>query len=396
MSSPALPHEVLLEQPVPTELASDVMGKWHYVSEMLDGFNLGPDGQTLRFRLKPGAEGKAGEIGARLVQVAAVMCRGYRGGAARILIDRSRPPQPGALDPHPQLIEQGLLFPLGQGRFGLGRLAARLVDLMDRDLLDAAAYLNAEPFRFPSIIGADILNRCRYLRSFPHALSLVQHLREDIDAIQRFARGVEWRGDRLDCDLSSLAPPAVLLAPTVCFHCYGAFADTKIGGRRTVTARGKCFRYESGGLRGLERLWDFSMREFIFLGERAHVQQERTTAVERFAALLDRWELSYQIQTASDPFFIDDFSVQSNFQKAFDLKYEIRAALPYRENASLAIGSFNLHHDFFGKSFGITNDQGEPLFTGCIGFGLERVLLAFLSQHGIDPCGWPAWVRERI
>jgi hypothetical protein len=388
--------EVVLPDPIPAELISDVQGKWHYVSESLAGISLAPDRRTVRYELKPDSADKAGPIGEKLAQIAAVMGKGYRGGAAKVIVDRSRKDFPSRNDPHPEMLAQGLVLKLGPGRFALGGDAQRLLELFDRDLVEASSYLSPESFQFPSIIGADILHRCRYIKSFPHALSLVMHLREDIEAIQRFAQSVGWRDDHLECDRASLAAPSVLLSPTVCFHCYGAFADTRIRETRTVTARGKCFRYESGNMRGLERLWDFSMREVIFFGGKEHVQKQRLVALERIGVVLDRWGLSYQVQTASDPFFIDDFSSQSSFQKAFDLKYEVRADLPYREGASVAIGSFNLHHDFFGKSFGISNERGEPVFTGCLGFGLERVVLAFLSQFGLDRAGWPAAVADRI
>ena len=36
--------------------------------------------------------------------------------------------------------------------------------------------------------------------------------------------------------------------------------------RRGSTAAGHCFRYESRNIRGLERLWDFTMREIIYCG----------------------------------------------------------------------------------------------------------------------------------
>jgi seryl-tRNA synthetase len=394
--SPAFPFEVVLTAPIPAELVSDVQGKWHYVSESLVGIQLEADRRTVRFGLKAGAEDQADRVREKLAQIAGVMVKGYRGGAAKVVLDRSWKEFPFRTDPHPELESRGLVIRLGPGRYALSGDARALLELFDQDLVEAAGYLQPESFQFPSILSAELLHRCRYIKSFPHALSLVMHLREDIEAIQRFAQSVGWKDDHLECDASSLSAPSVLLAPTVCFHCYGAFADTRIRETRTVTARGKCFRYESGNMRGLERLWDFSMREVIFFGGKEHVQQQRMVALERFGAVLDRWGFSYQVQTASDPFFIDDFSSQSSFQKAFDLKYEVRADLPYREGASVAIGSFNLHHDFFGKSFGISNERGEPVFTGCLGFGLERVVLAFLSQFGIDRGGWPAVVADRI
>lgn len=394
--NPEPSFEVVLPQPIPSELISDVQGKWYYVSESLASFSLDADRRTVRYRLRTGTEAAAGAVGEKLIQVAGIMARGYRGGIAKVVLDRSRSQFPGGGDPHAAMEVQGLLRNLGKGRYALSGMALGLLELFDRDLVETCGYLQPERFQFPSIIGADILNRCRYIRSFPHALSLVMHLREDLEAIQRFGQRVEWQGNHLECDMTAVAPPSVLLSPTVCFHCYGAFADTRIQEKRTVTARGKCFRYESGNMRGLERLWDFSMREVIFFGAKDYIQQQRMIAIDRISELLDRWGLAYQVQTASDPFFIDDFSTQSSFQKAFDLKFEVRATLPYREEASLAIGSFNLHHDFFGKSFAISNERGEPAFTGCLGFGLERVLLAFLAQHGLDRAHWPAAVSSRL
>jgi hypothetical protein len=36
--------------------------------------------------------------------------------------------------------------------------------------------------------------------------------------------------------------------------------------------------------------------------------------------------------------------------------------------------------------------DGTPAATACIGFGLERVTLALLDRHGLDPAQWPAGV----
>ena len=52
------------------------------------------------------------------------------------------------------------------------------------------------------------------------------------------------------------------------------------------------------------------------------------------------------------------------------------------------MGSINYHQDFFGRSFAIETVDG-PAHTGCIGFGYERLALAFLAQHGVDEKNWP-------
>ena len=41
-------------------------------------------------------------------------------------------------------------------------------------------------------------------------------------------------------------------------------------------------------------------------------------------------------------------------------------------------------------------DDGSAAESGCVGFGLERWVYAFLSQRGLDRDAWPARVREAV
>jgi seryl-tRNA synthetase len=238
------------------------------------------------------------------------------------------------------------------------------------------------------------MQRCHYIQSFPHALTLTAHLREDLEAIMEFARTARIEDGRLACAFQHLAGVKCLLSPTICFHYYAWLQGTTLAMPRSITATGHCFRYESGALSSLERLWDFTMREIIFVGSQDYVLEHRERCVQAAAALLDEWGLSYEIRNATDPFFIDEYSAQSSFQTAFELKFEIRADLPYAAGKTLAVGSFNYHQDFFGRSLAIKQPEGGSAHTGCVGFGMERLALAFLSQYGLDPVRWPRKVRE--
>jgi seryl-tRNA synthetase len=35
-------------------------------------------------------------------------------------------------------------------------------------------------------------------------------------------------------------------------------------------------------------------------------------------------------------------------------------------------------------------------FSGCVGFGLDRWIIGFLTQYGIDERKWPDIVREKL
>jgi seryl-tRNA synthetase len=168
--------------------------------------------------------------------------------------------------------------------------------------------------------------------------------------------------------------------------------DSKLAEPRAVTALGKCFRYESSNLSGLERLWDFSMREIIFVGTADYVLTMRNSLVQLCTRFLDELQLAYEVTTATDPFFVDSYSVQAAYQRGFELKYELLVPLPY-SGKKLAVGSINYHQDFFGRSFAIETSAG-PAHTGCLGFGYERLALAFIAQHGLSETNWPESFRH--
>ena len=387
-------HSVQLNSRIPAELVDEFIKRLPYVSESLAAYDLNPQTwDNVSFQLMPGHEGDSEIVSGRIVEVADKLCKARRPPANKVLVSRKNREVSFGSDPHPLLEAMDEIHKYGEGRFGFGPRLVELMDLFDRDFRALANRVPAVPRQFPALIGADVLDRCRYLRSFPSALTMVSHLREDLAAIQDFARVASWDGERLVCNPENFSAIQCLLAPSVCFHYYAWLTNRSIA-TTCVTALGKCFRFESRNMAGLERLWDFSMREVIFAGPAQYVLDHRQRMVEEVAALLDRWGLAYEIRGATDPFFIEDYASMAAFQLAFDLKFEILAPLPYKQK-DLAIGSFNYHQDFFGRSFKISGDDGKPIHTGCVGFGLERVALAFLAQHGLDPRRWPAAVAER-
>jgi hypothetical protein len=382
---------------IPDELVPDFLGKLYFISEDLEHFRLieGRRDQVM-FRTRTGSEERSSIIADRIREVASKMCAGHRRFEAHVLVSHRLARLAFRNDPRPLLETRGELFEYGPGRFGLGPLLVSLLEFFDKELLRLADGFSAERRQFPALIGADVLDRCRYIRSFPHALTLVSHLREDFEAIQHFARSARIEDGRLSCAPAHLDGVKCLLSPTICFHYYAWLAGKHLEGPQAVTAIGRCYRFESGGLSSLERLWDFTMREIVFVGSQSHVLEQRRRCIEATADLLDSWGLSYEIRSATDPFFVEGYSTQVAYQAAFELKFEIRADLPYAPGKTLAVGSFNYHQDFFGRSLRIEQESAEKAFTACVGFGMERLVWAFLAQYGLDPGDWPRKVRESV
>jgi len=77
-----------------------------------------------------------------------------------------------------------------------------------------------------------------------------------------------------------------------------------------------------------------------------------------------------------------------------ELKYELQMDIGAGD--SISIASFNFHERFFGEAFDLTLPNAGALFSGCVGFGLERFAFALLCQHGTNPARWPVRVLEAL
>ncbi|MBF0381182.1 MAG: hypothetical protein HQL69_09200 [Magnetococcales bacterium] len=294
------------------------------------------------------------------------------------------------------LLQQGAVTKVGSGLYSLGPMMTRLLRYFQAKMEELALVSGADPRSFPAMIPAEYLEKLKYLRNFPHSMTFVTHLREDLDTIDTFAKQAHTHKGDIKMQDGSLAEVRNLLSPAICYHNYLALANSTLGQDPTVTvASGNCFRYESSNMDGLERLWNFTMLEIIFVGSKDKVLEGITQITGEASKILQKVGLSFRIESANDPFFLDDFGVQSNFQYARDLKYEFLATLPYKDSL-FAIGSRNYHQDFFGRSNNIKDQQGKIAHTGCVGFGLERLAYAFVAQYGPDPKDWPENVRTEI
>ena len=269
--------------------------------------------------------------------------------------------------PLEELEARGELQLVPPGRAVLRGAALRLVQYVDSVALDWAGDLGAPEPSYPELLPRETLRRAGY----------------DADP---------------DSD-DHVVPPAV------CYHVYAAWEGKRLGeGPVFVTARGRCFRSEPGQDVSLERLREFEMREIVALGSRDDVEGFRQGLIEKVSDLVRALDLEGRIETASDPFFLgtpgeparDALSEARGrrlMQQVLPLKYELRLALD-ESGGSCAVASFNHHLDFFGRRFGIRLASGASAHSGCVAFGLERWVLAFLSQHGTDERSWPAPVRD--
>jgi len=382
--------------PIPDYLTGQVQSKLAYVDESILSAEVESDQIHLHLdasRLTPQVQSHLEEKVQRVVES---MAKGAFKPKVQVLEDYMDREVPYTQDPMPELYSRNEVNQEDDGIYTLGPLLTKIIDYFESLFIDLADSFEADPYRFPTLIPAKELEKVNYFRAFPHSLSFVTHLREDLDVIDNFAQHAACDEHGLNAPDGSFDQVQSLLSPAVCYHLYFALADKPLpGGQVTATAVGKCFRYEAINLTSLERLWDFTMREVIFVGSKDFVLQNREIARQRMEKAFERIGLAYRVESANDPFFIGEFRKQAAFQSAFQLKYEIRASLPFKAS-TLAVGSYNYHQDFFGRHLNMTLPDGSPAHTGCVAFGLERIAYAFLAQYGFNKSNWPSEVQEVI
>ncbi|OKP97453.1 hypothetical protein [Paenibacillus sp. P46E] len=288
-----------------------------------------------------------------------------------------------------QLLEKGLVYEMGEGQLCFAEPLIEIMDELDARIKKIVSAMGGEEYRYPTLIATKTLEDCGYFDSFPQMLMFVTRLHNDVDTYRAFSADYEEAGKIGAYALHHCNNTDYCLPPTMCYHTYQHLKGTNLGdrGNRVITSKGKSFRYESKYCRTIERLFDFTIREIVFMGTKQFVLDSRQQMMEAAFALVDSLGLSGHCEVANDPFFCKaDTAAKILNQRMLELKYELR--LHIEDQRTIAAASFNFHEQFFGERFLIQRDEDNWASTGCVGFGLERLLYAFLCQHGLDSDKW--------
>lgn len=267
------------------------------------------------------------------------------------------------------------------GQSVLGGRPLGLARRLDRLFLRWAAEVGADEYRFPTFIAARELHKLDYFRSFPHLVTFPAVLDGDPERLARFAEGPKLdEGGNLR--LGPLAPVRDVLTPAACYHVYVLLQGQRLARPRTFTTVATCFRREAY-YSPLRRQWSFTMREIVGIGTADEVRGFLASFRDRLVAFFSRIDLPIEWKQATDPFFDPSRDPRFLAQRLDPVKTEMVFG------GDLAIGSVNFHRNLFGETFGILRGD-EPAFSGCVAFGIERWLYAFLERFGDEENGWPA------
>ena len=266
---------------------------------------------------------------------------------------------------------------------------------------------------FPKMNPLEIGLKTGHLRGTPHQMFFasqpISYNLEDFD---------EWIDyvsvlNKADPDhlRNFIKPPTYFICFAQCEPFYWFFGGEIIDRKELpimwFDRSGPSFRWESGGLRGLERVVEFHRIEIVWLGEPEQVIEIRNKLLERYEYFMDRvLDIEWRWAWVTPFYLVHAGEIEEEKEEEIDINrpgtIDFEAWLPYKgsredPHAWLEIGNISIHGSKYSEPFRIKHQlKDKIIWTGCSGFGLQRWFLAFLAQKGFDPDNWPAEVRRRM
>ncbi|MGI9409191.1 MAG: aminoacyl--tRNA ligase-related protein [Hyphomicrobiaceae bacterium] len=388
----ALPREV------DDEVAGDIQKESVFVSPGIDRIVVNADMKTACVKIRPNAHSE--ELLDKAKRFLEVMSKQTSGFDIKVFNEHQRKDTgPYETKVNRKLVERGWLHDYGKGQVAYSGPVLNLARLVNEKAgeLYADAF-NAFDSHFPALVDADTLHKCGYFDSHPNAVTFIGNMMEDFDAIEEFRAANSCSEGALLPRQEHVHNDGMCLNPAACFPCYPTLTGKTFQEGQCYTWLGRVFRYESRNIDGLDRLYEFNVRELVFVGSEDYCRDCRSKALPVVEDLATFFDLDLKVQTATDPFFATVSAAKKFWQAAQEVKNEIKIPVLDGDGNSklLACGSINLHGKFFGDRFDITTGDGASVHTGCVGLGIERWVLAAFTQHGFDEARWPEPVREII
>lgn len=288
------------------------------------------------------------------------------------------------------LVESGLIVPTRvPGSFGRNAVFEDVLARFDGLVMQLAKDDAAEFFVFPPVIDRTIIEKTAYLDSFPNLagtiFSFFGNEREAKALSAKVNEGQPW------ADTQGMTE--VCLNPAACYPIYPTMTGKLPEKGRLITMFQWVYRHEPS----MEptRMQSFRVREFVRAGSPDAVVAWRDMWLQRGVELLESLGLPAKPDVAADPFFGRTGKMLANAQIDQKLKFEVLIPVISREKPT-ACCSFNYHQEKFGDAFGIHAADDSVAHTACLGFGLERCVMALFKTHGFRPEQWPSGVRARL
>jgi len=287
-----------------------------------------------------------------------------------------------------QAFTERYLITLGPGQYAFHGAANKLYTFFCNRIQKLAEEVGSEAWHLPSIeMTHDLITETRYLASHPQLVTFGYRLPPHYEKIHSFAEAARAKKLLTIKDSNLLEPTGFILEPFVCHNVYRSLKKEHLINNKTITAQGRCYRFEGFRFLPLLRQWEFSMREIVLVGDKDFVMTTRQRCIELTQTLVDELDLTAHLEVATDPFFVDAAASARTFQMMQSTKLELRLRID--ETKTTAAVSFNIHGKHFTQPMEIQDTKGNILETACVAYGIERWMAAFVARWSEDVAKWP-------
>jgi seryl-tRNA synthetase len=288
-----------------------------------------------------------------------------------------------------QLVTAGLLIPTAvAGLYGKSALYQQVVEGVHASVTRLAGGRFQAVF-FPPILARSTFDHTGYLGSFPDLMGSVHVFKgndkDHAELIHRYDDGGNW--------MEILEPAEVVLCSAACHAVYPLCTGRLPDGGRRFEIHGYCFRHEPS--LDPARMQSFRMHELVYVGDPDTARAHRDEGLADGLQMLSHLGLEMEAVPANDPFFGRLGTILANTQLEDALKIEGVTPICSTEKPT-AIMSGNYAQDHFGIPFSIETASGAVAHSSCVAFGVDRITLALLHAHGLDPNRWPREVQARL
>lgn len=379
------------ERPYDELLMDEIGRRVYFLTPGVESFQLVSDKSGIvgiRGTLVPGADRSSVE--ARLARGLSAELGGIRPSAPRILCDFDDIASGSGQEELSNAVSAGHIVLHSTSGVTLRGVLAELLEALDLIIRAEWSGFEAEEVSPPALVSLAILDMAGHLESFPQQLMLLDTLAAGGDAFEQFRNALNSGGSASEVvQRAQREHTQLALPPAICYSTYGYLCDSEPSTDTSVTLRGPAFRAEGRYHSPLQRMLNFTLREIVFYGSREFVDQSLVDVRNRTEAVARHLHLPGRCQSANDPFFMAaEGAERTNIQNMANVKIEMLLRLNPKD--MLAVASFNRHGDYMTRRFRVDRGKGNVgRVTGCAGVGLERLLFAFISHHGVDPSNWP-------
>lgn len=362
-----------------------------YISECIEDYKVAPDYEYIEITLDDSYEDEVREKLEHLKELANKQLIGKQQGLEIKTLEDYTDKKPNQEDDiFPKLLEKGAIYPLADGSYAYADIYLKVYEYFEKKIDDFGYKKfdswNIEEQRMPVLYSLKGYEEGGYFETFPHHIMFESVLKNDMDVISDFSE----HGLSESSEINQVQFPDNVLRTATCAPVYKYMAGKTVDSDsvRCFLVAGRCFRNEGANVKTLERLKEFFMKEYVFVGAQEKIDEGIDNAKELWRYWIDVFGLKGKIDTANDSFFANNYKKLKLFQLLGQSKQEFKLFIPC-EDDYISCGSANFHRTHFTKRYRIYDgDESKLANSGCFAFGVDRLAYALLSQKGIDKSQW--------